>query len=298
MRCPWTWRTGSRSPRSRAPSRARAGIRSTAASSATWSASSALFARSRRQGDVLHARLDRRALSRTWCARIVSAGHELASHGYSHVRATEQSERRISRGRDTHQGDARGARRCSGQRLSGDQLFHRRGATSGRSTSCSARAIATARASIPSVTICTACRMRHALRSAPRPGAILEMPITTIDIGTQAHTVRRRRVLPLVSVCLVALGPATRQRARAPARRVLLPSVGNRPRAAARQQCAAALAHSSLPRARAHGTPSEAVAARFSLVAHGSRVRGGAGVMNAALAPAPVLEVRRRISRR
>ena len=51
----------------------------------------ALLADAGVDGHLLHARLDRRALSAAACGAIVDAGHELASHGYGHQRASEQS---------------------------------------------------------------------------------------------------------------------------------------------------------------------------------------------------------------
>jgi polysaccharide deacetylase family protein (PEP-CTERM system associated) len=40
---------------------------------------------------LLHAGLDRRALSAGRASRIVAGGHELASHGYGHLRASDQT---------------------------------------------------------------------------------------------------------------------------------------------------------------------------------------------------------------
>ena len=44
-----------------------------------------------RQGHVLYARLDRQALSAAWCARSWLAVTRLASHGFGHLRASEQT---------------------------------------------------------------------------------------------------------------------------------------------------------------------------------------------------------------
>ena len=53
---------------------------------------------------------------RRWCARIVAGGHELASHGYGHLRASRPEPRRIPRRHHAQQGAAgrhRRPGRCS-----------------------------------------------------------------------------------------------------------------------------------------------------------------------------------------
>ncbi|HJS21869.1 MAG TPA: XrtA system polysaccharide deacetylase [Steroidobacteraceae bacterium] len=115
---------------------------------------------------------------------IVSAGHELASHGYSHVRATEQSEREFREDvtRTKAMLEDLGGVAVNGYRATSYSIGSRNLwaldelQRAGYRYSSSIYPIRHDLYGMPDAP-------RFAFRT--RPGAILEIPITTIDIGTK-----------------------------------------------------------------------------------------------------------------
>ena len=115
---------------------------------------------------------------------IVSAGHELASHGYSHVRATEQSEREFREDvtRTKAMLEDLGGVAVNGYRATSYSIGSRNLwaldelQRAGYRYSSSIYPIRHDLYGMPEAP-------RFAFRT--RPGAILEIPITTIDIGTK-----------------------------------------------------------------------------------------------------------------
>jgi peptidoglycan/xylan/chitin deacetylase (PgdA/CDA1 family) len=132
-----------------------------AASSATSIASWPCWTQAAR-GHLLHAGLDRRALSRHWCAHR-RGGHELASHGYGHERASDLDREFPSR--DIARAKALlediGGVAVKGYRA---PSFSIGTATCGRFDTLARPATATARASTRSSTTTTACPTRRASR--------------------------------------------------------------------------------------------------------------------------------------
>ena len=116
--------------------------------------------------------------------RIVDGGHELASHGYEHCRATEQGYGAIPGRHPSRQGGARGHVGLPRSRAIARRAFRSGRATSGRSSASPRPAIATARASTRSGTITTARRTRRASRTKCRQG-LLEVPIATVRIAAR-----------------------------------------------------------------------------------------------------------------
>ena len=111
---------------------------------------------------------------------IVSQGHELASHGHAHLRATEQSRAEFDRTSAMRRSCSK-IRRESQCAAIARQVFPSAIEICGRSTVSPQPAIATARAFIQCAMIITACRMRRAFRLRARHG-LLEIPVTTTRV--------------------------------------------------------------------------------------------------------------------
>jgi polysaccharide deacetylase family protein (PEP-CTERM system associated) len=115
--------------------------------------------------------------------RIVDGGHELASHGYGHLRASDQD---LAQFTDDITSSKKLLEDIGGQQVRGyrARAFLSAAPTCGRWTRCLTPATATARASTRSSTTTTACR-RAALSPFIRTGndGLLEVPITTVRMG-------------------------------------------------------------------------------------------------------------------
>ncbi len=115
--------------------------------------------------------------------RIVADGHELASHGYDHTRATMLDRAAFTADVTRTKKHARGSVRVRRARLPRAELLHRRAQPLGARRAARGRATSTARASIRSVTTCTACPRRRASRSGCTADGILELPVTTVEVA-------------------------------------------------------------------------------------------------------------------
>ena len=203
----------------------------------TSTASSSCSPRAGVHGDLLHPRLGRRAPSRA------GPPHRRGGARTGQPRLRPRARRRagagdIPRRRPPH------ARRVlediggvAGARLSRADLLDRRAQPVGVPTCWRRRATATAPASTRSGTTSTACRTRRACRSGPTAGALWEMPMTTVRA---ARPQPGRAPAAAISACCPtrcsALGLRRGQPARAAAGHLLLPSLGDRPRPAARRR--------------------------------------------------------------
>ncbi|MEJ0045808.1 MAG: polysaccharide deacetylase family protein [Rhodospirillales bacterium] len=177
--------------------------------------------------------------------RIVAAGHELASHGYWHRLAHEQTPADFAR----DVGDARklledvGGVAVQGYRA--PTFSHQHAAIRGPSTCLRKQATATVRASIRYVTICMACRTRRAFHSTRAAAPWWEIPMTTVRLAGRNFPCAGGgyfRLLPyaLFSAALRHRGPHRRR-----TRNVLHPSLGDRSGSAARAHRTAAGARSA-----------------------------------------------------
>jgi hypothetical protein len=128
--------------------------------------------------------------------RIVAAGHELASHGYGHERASDLTAGRFPATTSAAPRPPGGHRRRARSRATGRPASRSAPATCGPSTACCAPATATAPASTRSRTTTTACRTRRAsaARGAPGPARV---PITTLRWATATF----RPVAAAISGC-------------------------------------------------------------------------------------------------
>ena len=105
----------------------------------------------------------------TLIRRVVDAGHELASHGYEHRRATRSGLWRVPGRHPPREGGARGHRGRAGSRAIARPASRSGRATAGPSSASRTRAIDTARASIRSGTIITAPPAVSASRTKSTP---------------------------------------------------------------------------------------------------------------------------------
>ena len=209
--------------------RAATGTRASAASSATSTRILELLAErgahatfftlgwiAERYPQLVRADRRRRATSSRATATAISARPTRARRCSSPTSASPRSCSRTSAGQ-------------RGQGLSRAELFGRRRQPVGVRLHRATPAIATARASIRSATITTACptapRFAHEVRRRPRRGAgDDDAPVRPQLAG------RRRRLFPPAALRDVALAAAARQRSRRRAGDLLFPSVGNRRR--------------------------------------------------------------------
>ncbi len=140
-----------------------------------------------------------------WSAGSSTRGHELASHGYEHRRATDQ-------GYGQFLADIRLAKavledivRRPGQGLSRAQLFGRADATPGRSSASPRPDIATVPACIRSGTTTTARpdapRFAHEVEQG-----LLEVPITTVRLLRLELAGGRRRLFPAAALSACRAG--------------------------------------------------------------------------------------------
>ena len=237
-----------------------------AASSATSTASSSCSTSADVQRHVLHAGLDRRALSRSWSA--ASSTRATSSQATATSTSGPPSRRRgaVPRRHPARQGGARGHRAARGEGLSRAELLDRRRAIRGRSTACRSRlSLQLQHLSDPPRSLrhagCAALRARRCARlarGAGRDGAHVRAQLAG----------GRRRLFPAAAVCACRAGrSAASTRVDRQAGDVLFPSVGARSRAAARRRRRRQDAFSPLRQPRPHGA---APATRCSPISAGT----------------------------
>ena len=183
--------------------------------------------------------------------RIVEAGHELASHGYEHRRATDQgygeflADIRLAKAvlEDIAGAPVRGYRAPSFSIGPRNRWAFECIADAGYRYSSSIYPIRHDHYGAPGGAALRARSPHRAPRGADRHGAR-----AAVDVARG-----RRRLLPVAAVPDLALVAAPHQRRRGPARDVLLPSVGTRSRAAACRGPRRQGAVSPLPQPRTDG---------------------------------------------
>ena len=131
--------------------------------------------------------------------RIVDEGHELASHGYEHLRATRAGHRRVSRRHPPREGGARGHDRATRSRATARRAF-RSGPTNPWAFDCIAEAGYRYSSSVYPIRhdhygVPDAPRFAHEVR----PG-LLEVPVATVRMLNAQLAGRRRRLLPAAAV--------------------------------------------------------------------------------------------------
>jgi UDP-N-acetylglucosamine 2-epimerase (non-hydrolysing) len=214
--------------------------------------------------------------------RIVDAGHELASHGYEHYRATEQ-------GYGPFLADIRLAKAVledvAGQPVSGYRApSFSVGPANDWAFDCIALAGYRYSSSIYPI--------RHDHYGAPKAPRFAYEVRQGLLGGADCHgphaprqlAGRRRRLLPAVAVLGVALVAATRQRRRPRAGDVLFPPVGTGSRPAAGQGSGTEGTLPPLPEPEAHGAAPAASGVRFPLGSRGPGVPAWRCLMESAAA--------------
>jgi FemAB-related protein (PEP-CTERM system-associated) len=201
--------------------------------------------------------------------RIVAAGHELASHGYGHLRASDQSREEFLQDVRRAKGllEDLGGQRVLGYRAPSFSIGHGNPwafdvlLESGYRYSSSVYPVQHDHYGMPD-----APRFPY----QPRPG-LTEIPVTTARVFGRNLPAGRLRLLPAGALRPEPLGHPARQPRRPASGDLLLPSLGNRSRAAARAGHQPEDALSPLRQPRQDRTATRAAAARLPL---GTRRRG------------------------